>query len=72
APPRPGYAICAPGGQAIGQVVSGTLSPSLSNGIGLGYVPTASAKQGTPIEIEIRGRRSAAQIVPKPIYRKAV
>jgi aminomethyltransferase len=72
APPRPGYAIFAPDGVKIGDVVSGTLSPSLNNGIGLGYVPLESAKQGTMIDIEIRGRRYPAQIVPKPIYRKAV
>jgi aminomethyltransferase len=38
-------------------------------GIGLGYVPTALAKPGTAIQIEIRGRRFAAEIVRKPIYR---
>jgi aminomethyltransferase len=39
-------------------------------GIGLGYVPTEAAKPGTRIEIEIRGKRAAAEVVPKPIYRK--
>ena len=51
--------------------VSGTQSPSLNNGIGLGYVPPEFAKPGTAIEIEIRGNRSAAVVVQKPIYRKA-
>ena len=54
----------------VGEVVSGTQSPSLGIGIGLGYVPPAFAKPGTPIEIEIRGNRSAAVVVPKPIYHK--
>jgi aminomethyltransferase len=36
----------------------------------LGYVPAALAKPGTPIEIEIRGRRDPAVVVAKPIYRK--
>jgi aminomethyltransferase len=42
----------------------------LSVGIGLGYVTPEFAKAGTPIEIEIRGRRFPAQVVAKPIYRK--
>ena len=70
APPRPGYAIFA-GGEKVGDVVSGTQSPSLSTGIGMGYVPPAIAVPGTKIEIEVRGRRFAAEIVKKPIYRKA-
>ena len=70
APPRPGYAIFA-GGQKVGDVVSGTQSPSLNLGIGLGYVPPELAVPGTKIEIEIRGRRFPAEVVKKPIYRKA-
>lgn len=69
APPRPGYPIWA-NGAAVGQVVSGTQSPSLSVGIGLGYVPPEFAKVGTVIEIEARGRRSAAIVVAKPIFKK--
>ena len=72
APPRPHYPIWSAGSSAtkIGEVVSGTQSPSLNLGIGLGYVPPGCAKPGTPIEIEIRGRRSPAVVVAKPIYRK--
>jgi len=51
-------------------VVSGTQSPSLNLGIGLGYVPPELAKAGTKLEVEIRGKRSAAEVVQKPIYRK--
>lgn len=69
-PPRPHYAIWA-GGVAVGEAVSGTQSPSLNNGIGMGYVPPAVATVGTKLEIEIRGRRFAAEVVKKPIYRKA-
>ena len=74
APPRPHYPIwsAGEGATAIGEVVSGTQSPTLGTGIGLGYVPAASAKSGTPIQIEIRGRKAAAVIVPKPFYRKPV
>jgi len=72
APPRPHYPIWSggPAAEKIGEVVSGTQSPSLSVGIGLGYVPPDFAKAGTIIEIEIRGRRSPAVIVQKPIYKK--
>ena len=73
APPRPGYPIWSKGENAakLGDVVSGTQSPSLNVGIGLGYVPPEFAKPGTEIQIEIRGRRSPAVVVAKPIYRKA-
>jgi len=73
APPRPHYAICSPGPNAnrIGAVSSGTQSPSLGIGIGLGYVPPEFSKPQTPIEIEIRGKPAPAVVVAKPIYRKA-
>lgn len=67
APPRPHYPIWA-GGNPVGVVTSGTQSPSLGTGIGMGYVPPEWAKGA--IEIEIRGRRFPATIVPKPIYKK--
>ena len=70
APPRPHYPIWANGGK-VGEAVSGTQSPSLNLGIGLGYLPPPLAKAGTKIEVEIRGKLFAAEVVPKPIYRKA-
>ncbi len=72
APPRPHYPIWSTGTSAgpIGEVVSGTQSPSLGIGIGMGYVKPEFAKAGTAIEIEIRGKRWPAVVVPKPIYRK--
>jgi aminomethyltransferase len=72
APPRPSYPIWSAnaGTVKIGHVASGTQSPSLGIGIGMGYVPPPFAQPGTPIEIEIRGHRTAAVVVPKPIYRK--
>jgi aminomethyltransferase len=69
APPRPHYPIWA-NGTRIGEVVSGTQSPSLNIGIGMGYVLPEFAKQDTKIEIEIRGKHFAALVVPKPINRK--
>jgi len=68
APPRPHYPIWV-NGASVGIVTSGTQSPSLNVGIGMGYVPAALAKADAKIEIEIRGRRFAAVVVPKPIYR---
>jgi aminomethyltransferase len=70
APPRPHYPIWTNGAKS-GEVVSGTQSPSLGIGIGMGYVPREAAKPGTKIEIEIRGKRTPAEVVAKPIYRKA-
>ena len=69
APPRPHYSIWVNGAK-VGEVTSGTQSPSLGIGIGMGYVPPELAKPGTQIEIEIRGKRSPALVVQKPIYRK--
>ncbi len=69
-PPRPGYAIFINGAKA-GDVVSGTQSPSLNCGIGMGFVPPARAEVGAKIEIEVRGRKFPAEIVKKPIFRKA-
>ncbi|MGH7941059.1 MAG: glycine cleavage system aminomethyltransferase GcvT, partial [Limisphaerales bacterium] len=66
APPRPHYPIVA-SGTKLGVVTSGTQSPSLGIGIGMGYVPPANAKGR--IEIEIRGRLFPAEIVPKPLYK---
>jgi aminomethyltransferase len=69
APPRPHYPIWV-NGVSVGEVVSGTQSPSLGIGIGMGYVPSELAKADTKLEIEIRGKRFAAVIVKKPIYHK--
>jgi aminomethyltransferase len=72
APPRPGYALWSsgPNPRQLGPVVSGTQSPSLGVGIGLGFVPVALAAPGTQLEVEIRGRRAPATVVPKPFFRK--
>lgn len=74
APPRPHYPIWSAGPDAkrIGESVSGTHSPSLNIGIGLGYVAPEFAAPGTPIEIEIRGRRSPAVVLRKPIYKRTI
>ena len=68
-PPRPHYAVYAEGAQ-IGETTSGGLSPSLEAGIGLAYLPAKFAKAGTLIEIDIRGKRYAAVIEKKPLYKR--
>jgi aminomethyltransferase len=54
----------------VGQVVSGTQSPSLGVGIGMGYVPPEFGAPGTPLTVEVRGQRHPAEVVERPIYRK--
>lgn len=68
-PPRPHYPVVY-GGQVVGEVCSGTQSPSLGAGIGMAYVPLSAATSGSSLEIEIRGRRFPAEVVRKPFYRK--
>jgi aminomethyltransferase len=53
-----------------GEVTSGTQSPSLDVGIGMGYVPSALAAPDTELVIDVRGKPRHARVVKKPIYRK--
>ncbi len=69
-PPRPHYSIFR-NGERIGEVTSGTLSPSLNYGIGMAYVSAPHAKIGTKIDIEIRGQKFPAIIEKKPLYKKS-
>ena len=52
-------------------VTSGTLSPCLGAGIGMGYVPTEQAAEGRCLDIDVRGRTRQAVVAAKPLYRKA-
>ncbi|MBA3376893.1 MAG: hypothetical protein H0U00_13965 [Actinobacteria bacterium] len=63
--PRQGMSI-----EGGGEVTSGTHSPMLDRGIGMGYVPTGSAAPDTELEIDVRGKSRRARVVKKPIYRK--
>jgi aminomethyltransferase len=69
-PPRPHYSVFQ-NGERIGEVTSGTLSPSLNWGVGLAYVSAAHAKMGAEIDIEIRGQKFPATIEKKPLYKKS-
>lgn len=67
--PRHDYNIVDAEGNTIGIVTSGTMSPSLGKGIGLGYVPTDLAVTGTKIYIQIRKKAVSATIVKPPFYK---
>ena len=67
--PRQGNPILA-GGEPAGEVTSGTFSPCLERGIGMGYVRTELAEPGTEIEIDVRGKRRPARIESRPLYSK--
>lgn len=63
--PRQGMLI-----EGGGEVTSGTHSPMLDVGIGMGYVPAASATPDVGLVIDVRGKARHARVVRKPIYRK--
>ncbi len=65
---RHGYPILS-SGETIGEVTSGTLSPTLNTAIALGYVPASLSKIGQVVEVEIRGKTYPATVVKKPFYR---
>ena len=69
-PPRPHYAVFK-NGERIGEVTSGTISPSLNWGVGMAYVSASHAKIGVQIDIEIRERKFPATIEKKPFYKKS-
>jgi aminomethyltransferase len=67
--PRHGYPVWFDGRQ-VGEVRSGTMSPTLGIPIGTCYLPASGAKEGTTFEIEIRGRRVSAEVVKLPFYKE--
>lgn len=71
APPRPHYGVFTKEGNQIGELSSGVFSPSLKQGIAMGYLPVEYAKIGTEIDIDVRGRKFPAKVVKKPFYNKS-
>ncbi|MEN8203410.1 MAG: glycine cleavage system aminomethyltransferase GcvT [Bacteroidota bacterium] len=67
--PRQHYPILNAEGKSIGEVTSGTLSPMLNKGIGMGYVELPYASKGTEIFIGIRNKQIPAQVVRLPFYK---
>ena len=65
-----GQGIARQGNQVVGggEVTSGTMSPSLGVGIGMAYVPRERAEVGEELEIDVRGKRRAAVVAPRPLY----
>jgi aminomethyltransferase len=63
--PRQGMGI-----EGGGEVTSGTHSPMLDKGIGMGYLPAPRAEPGTELTIDLRGRPRRAQVVKKPVYKR--
>jgi aminomethyltransferase len=57
-------------GQQVGVVTSGTQTPFLKKSIGMAYVPPALKAPGTELEIDIRGRKAKAVVVPMPFYKR--
>ena len=68
--PRHDYRILDAQGNEIGKVTSGTMSPSMKLGIGLGYVTKEHAALESPIFIEIRDKGIQAKVVKLPFYKK--
>ncbi|MEP6593172.1 MAG: glycine cleavage system aminomethyltransferase GcvT [Acidobacteriota bacterium] len=67
---RHGYDVYI-GEAKAGTVTSGTQTPFLKKAIGMAYVPAASAAAGTELDIDVRGRRVRARVVPMPFYKRA-
>ncbi|MGK0447651.1 MAG: aminomethyltransferase, partial [Polaribacter sp.] len=67
--PRHGYDIVDGNGAVIGNVTSGTMSPCLQRGIGMGYVPRIMAKSGSQIYIQVRKKAIPATIIKLPFYK---
>lgn len=58
------------GTDRVGEVTSGTFSPTLERSIATGYLPPKLSEPGTAVEVDIRGKRVAAKVVPLPFYRR--
>lgn len=67
--PRPHSTIMR-AGEPIGEVTSGTFSPTFERGIALGYIRTGSANGGDTVDVDIRGSAHPAEIVRKPMYKR--
>ncbi len=70
--PRQHYSILDVHGNSIGEVTSGTMSPSTGKGIGMGYVAVEHAARGTEIHIGIRNKQVPARVVRPPFYKAPV
>jgi len=67
--PRQGYAILA-GGETVGEVTSGTFSPTLKRPIAMAFVAPAWSKPGTELQVDLRGRAESARVIELPFYQR--
>jgi aminomethyltransferase len=66
---RHGYPVLQ-NGERVGEITSGTWSPTLGQAIALAYVPVEAAQLGTELAVEIRGKAEPAEVVKRPFYRR--
>lgn len=66
---RQGFAVYT-GDQAVGEVTSGTLSPTLGKSIAMAYVASGSAAEGTPLAVDLKGTKAPAKVVKLPFYKR--
>ena len=67
---RHGYDVYV-GDAKAGVVTSGTQTPFLKKAIGMAYLPVGQTAPGTEFDVDIRGRRTRARVVPMPFYKRA-
>lgn len=68
--PRCHYPVYAADGQLIGEVTTGTQSPTLKRNLGLALLESAHAEIGAPVRVEIRGKKLQAEVVKTPFYKR--
>ncbi|KOV79952.1 glycine cleavage system aminomethyltransferase GcvT [Nocardia sp. NRRL S-836] len=68
--PRHGYAVLN-GDEVVGEVTSGALSPTLGHSVAMAYVNRASAEPGTPLLVDVRGKKQPVEVVALPFYKRA-
>ena len=66
--PRPGHELYTETGEKVGKLTSGTFSPLLKTGIGMGYVQTSAAQEGTSVRVKVRNRLLKGTIAGFPLY----
>jgi len=68
--PRHGYAVLN-GDEVVGEVTSGALSPTLGYSVAMAYVTRDSAEPGTPLLVDVRGKKQPVEVVALPFYKRA-
>ncbi len=67
---RHGYAVLNAQGEKVGEVTSGSPSPTLGYSIALAYIPTSLSEPGSKVRVQIREQSAEAQVVPTPFYKR--